>query len=77
MAGKHDGLKEDSFGPPTGLDPPMYPGERIDKAYSEGRNPASLDNSGGHPIGTPEANAYQAGFDNKADVDARIQTCWV
>ena len=76
MAGKHDGFKPGSTGPPGGLESPLYPGVRVDKAYSEGRTPGALTGQSGHPLGSPEDTAYESGVLNTADPDAQVQTCW-
>ena len=72
MAGKHTAytLKPE--------DPPLFPGGRTDKAYSEGRE---LIQTGGEPAnpklpGTPEFDAFQAGMDNAVIAKEQIQTCW-
>ncbi len=74
MAGKHDGvveLKEDAV--------PVYPGYRDDRAYSEGRQSLKQgDEPGGNPhlAGTPEADAWDFGYDNGLLAKEQRQTCW-
>jgi hypothetical protein len=68
MAGKHDAV-----GPAIGgALPPVYPGYRTDKAYSEGRQ--GLVNN--HQAGTPESVAHVLGAAGAANPADQIQTAF-
>ena len=73
MAGKHAAL---NLKPE---DPPIYPGYRDDRAYSEGRQLAfegGLITADPHPTGTPESDAWLNGFGNADFAGAQIQTAY-
>ena len=75
MAGKH----YNTIGIDIRLDiPPVYPGTRLDRAYTEGRQHAFQGGSfsNPHPGGSPEGNAWSAGFLDADSAFAQIQTCW-
>lgn len=83
MAGKH----KSSIG--TGAVPgiegfrPFFPGSKLDRAYSEGRQAAKEGGSSGdnpHPSGTPANGTWFNGLFNWSggnQVAKQAQTCWV
>ena len=77
MAGKHEGVVAGK----TGLDSqPFYPGNKLDRSYSEGRQTGiqgGLVGDNPHVIGTPESNVWIDGFTLSGTIDEQIQTCWV
>lgn len=74
MAGKHAGIGAAGYAPSTGTEPPVYPGSKLDRAYSEGRGDDPASNP--HPAGTPENAAYAAGAAFRTQASEQVQTCW-
>ncbi|MEE9366415.1 MAG: hypothetical protein V3W44_06995 [Dehalococcoidales bacterium] len=81
MAGKHV-YPQNGADPDLWLQqPPIHPGLRPDRAYSEGRQAAIEGGAGGdnpHPFGSPEALAWGEGFFAifLSTPNTQLQTCW-
>ncbi len=74
MAGKH--VNTDPLKPE---EPPVYPGTRPDRAYSEGRQAAFAGEevtTDPHVPGTPESNSWLNGWGNSTIAAAQIQTAY-
>ena len=77
MAGKHDGVAGGATG---GATTPFFPGGRLDRCYTEGRQvgvQGGLVGDNPHVIGTPESDVWIDGFDLEGNAADQIQTCWV
>jgi hypothetical protein len=82
MAGKHRNVSDPLSSNPETL-PPIYPGYRDDKAYSEGRQDAFQGGIGAnnpHTDDGPEFRAWNVGFFDadvgEAGAAGQIQTCY-
>ena len=75
MAGIHSGMVPDL----TAARKPRYPGDKVDRAYSEGREAAftGKPNVNPHPAADyPAHTAWQLGYDNAGTASAQIQTAY-
>lgn len=75
MAGKHYGNGGGVTALSLGTSPPFYPGGRLDRAYTEGRENGVLGNNP-HVSGTPEFNVWGTGALNTANAAEQVQTAY-